>query len=114
MASARVVVSVTVPDVRAPLDMANAVPLAPSHSILADTGTSTTVEFTVTVQLSSGKVSTKRGPGSEIETVGVGTEKQGSRNRNYGYMYVQLGPSGVGSWLCSYLTNLLTIFTHQY
>ena len=73
MALVRVVERVVDPPDRAPLTEENPIPLGPSHSTLADTGTSTD-ESTLTLHMRGGEMAvTKRLPGSRMETLGVGT-----------------------------------------
>ncbi len=73
MALVRVIERVVDAPDRGPLTVEKLVPLGPSHTTLADTGTSTTDEFTLTLHWRVGEVVTKRLPGSRIETLGVGT-----------------------------------------
>ncbi len=72
MALVRVVERVVDPPDRAPLTEENPIPLGPSHSTLADTGTSTD-ESTLTLHMRVREVAVKRLSGSTMETLGVGT-----------------------------------------
>ncbi len=86
MALVRVIERVVEPPDRGPLTVEKLVPLGPSHTTLADTGTSTTDESTLALHWRVEEVAmeTKTLPGSRIETLGVGTgEWEHTRSVHY-------------------------------